>query len=282
VGTVSAGLLTYYGRITAPVTVSQAVTLDDKAWPASDITESSPSGAAGSSILGAGHWLMNQADKRILVNLESTSIDELEAAYPEYRLDAMIDDDALYVVLNDYIAWNDFAGLSFDYFITYDGGNKWIPQCNLALRDSEGTVKYYASAGFHIAGTVDARMSMTYGKDNFKIYDVAWTTDYGFWSDLKTNPDWVNTLKDLKFKYFVMQAGDTTVDPNPAAARQVVWISNFAFTYRTIIGIALPTLVPYGSVLQTVEFRMVYQFKPETSPGDYTIVTNVVPLGFWP
>jgi len=271
VGIVSASLLTYYGRITGTVTVSQAVTLDDKAWPASDITET-VSGAAGSSILGAGHWLRNQADKRILVNLETTSIPELDAAYPEYALDARVDDDALYCVLNDSIAWEYFTGLSFNYFITQDGGNKWIPQCNLALRDSEGTVKYYASA-VHIAGTVSARMSKTYNKADFTIYNLDWSTI--------ASPSQA-VLNPLTFKYFVMQAGYTAVDPNPPEAQQVAWISNFAFTYRTIIGIALPTLVPYGAVLQTVEFRMVYQFKAATSPADYIIVTNVVPLGFWP
>jgi len=287
VGTVSAGLLTYYGRITGTVTVSQAVTLDDKIWAASDITET-VSGAAGSSILGAEHWLRNQADKRILVNLETTSypILELSAAYPEYKLDATTDDDALYVVLNDYITWNDFGGLSFDYLMKSDDGHKAIPQCNLALRDSAGTVKYYASwvsweTG--ITGTIGVRTSITYNKDDFEIYDTAWTTKYGLWSTLKGDPGWTAALNALQFKYFVMQARDTEIDIwTGSVSHQIVWLSKFTTLYRNVIGIALPTLVPYGEILRTVEFRMVYVFDPRATEDTYTIVTNVVPLGFWP
>ena len=33
---------------------------------------------------------------------------------------------------------------------------------------------------------------------------------------------WIIPLKDLQFKYFVMQAGDTSVDPNDDARKQVV------------------------------------------------------------
>jgi hypothetical protein len=276
VGIVSAAVLNYYGSITATVTIAQAVTLDNKSVTGSGVTDSmlvtdTISGSAGSTLLGGTHWLRNQANNKILVNLGTTPIlPELEA-YPEYRLDATVDDDALCCVLNNYIAWNDFAGLSFNYFIE-SGGNNWIPQCNLALRDSEGKVEYYACAGFQTAGTVNVRTSMTYNKDDFTIYNLDWST--------MVNPD-VNVLNPLKFKCFVMQAGDTTVDPNPVGAQQVVWISKFAFPGRAIIGIALPTLVPDGLTLQTVEFRMVYQFNIATYPAVYTIVTNVIPIGFF-
>jgi hypothetical protein len=274
VGIVSAAVLQYYGSITATVSITQAVTLDNKSVPDSlTAVTDTISGSAGSTLLGGTHWLRNQANNKILVNLGTTPILDELAAYPEYELDATVDDDALCCVLNGYIAWKDFAGLSFNYFITQDGGNNWIPQCNLALRDSEGKVEYYACAGFHTAGTVGARTSMTYGKDDFIIYGLDWSTI--------VNPD-VNVLNPLKFKCFVIQAGDTTVDPNPTAAQQVAWISNFAFTYRTIIGIALPTLVPDGLTLQTVEFRMVYQFNIDTYPATgYTIVTNVIPIGLF-
>ncbi len=272
IGTVSATVLTYYGRITGTVTVSQAVTLDGLSMPESWAITEVVSGVAGSSIPGNVHNLVNGADKKIMVNLVSTPTDAAYKVYPEYKLDAWVDDDALYVVLNDYIAWQYFGGLSFDYFITYDGGNKWIPQCNRALRDSEGTVKYYASA-VHKVGTVGVRTSMTYNKADFTIYNLDWTTI--------ADPS-QEVLNPLTFKYFVMQAGYTAVDPNPSEAQQIAWPSNFAFPGRDIIGIALPTATPYGPVLQLVEFRMIYAFVPAASKGDYTIVTNVVPLGFGP
>lgn len=289
VGIVSAAVLTYYGRITATVTVSQAVTLDGNPWPASSITET-VSGSAGSLILGDGHYLVNNADKKIMVDLVSTEADEYDA-YPEYRLDARVDDDALFWVLNDYIAWEYFEGLSFDYYIV-SGPLEWIPQCNLVLRDGDGVAKYYAS--WHsfrtgINGTIGVRESITYVKDLFYFYELPSWNLLGLWQDTTwTGMDeaTTNTLKaeidGYQFKYFVMQAGDTSTDPNTGAWEQIVWLSKFTIPYRNVIGIALPTLVPYGSVLQLVEFRMLYDFVYNASEGDYTIVTNVVPLGFGP
>jgi hypothetical protein len=258
------------GRITATVNVTQWVLVDGKtiATGAGTIVETINATQGFPSYSPVVHTLKlaPAADKVLVVKMESTVVDGI-SVWHEYELNATVDDDALYCVLNDSIAWKDFAGLSFNYFITQDGGNKWIPQCNLALRDGAGTVKYYASAGFHTAGTIGARMNVTYNKGNFTIYNLDWTVYSGD----------VNALKDLKFKYFVIQAGDTTIDPNPAAAKQVVWISKFAFTYRTIIGIALRPL-PVPDYIRTVDFRIVYLPTTSVITG-CTIETSVYLIG---
>ena len=290
VGVASAAVLTYYGRITGTVTVNQAVKLDGLDVPGGsmDITET-VSGTAGNLILGDMHNLVNYADKKIMVNLVSTGISAPYGSfdgltvYPEYRLDARVDDDALFLVLNDTIIWKDFVGLSFNYLIAV-GPLQWIPQCNLALRDADGNVKYYAS--WHsfrtgINGTIGVRASITYDADDFYIFDTNWNL-IGFWGDLKTDSWWYDELKDLQFKYFVMQAGDTSNDPNTGPWEQVVWLSKFTIDpARDIIGIALPTSA-YGWTLQCVEFRMVYEFAYNAYPGEYKVKTDVVPLGFGP
>lgn len=287
VGVVSAAVLTYYGRITGKVTVGQTVLLDGLsiADGSADIIETL-SGCG--KILGNMHNLTTCSDiKKPVVVLNVSKVicpggcagGEVDV-YPEYRLDARWYDDALFVVLNDSIKWRDFANLSFGYFMEQGYSLRWIPQCNIALRDSAGDVKYFAS--WHsfrtgINGTVGMQTRITYEKDDFFIFGTDWSLK-GFWRDLKKDPWWWDELKDLQFKYFVMQAGDTSVDPNDDARKQVVWLYKFDFPGREIKGIAIPK--GYDPAVDEVEFRMVYDFAYNAYPGEYTIITDVVPLGW--
>lgn len=283
-GMVSAALLDYYGRITADVEVQQAVLLDGVDYNYGDISET-PSGAPG-IICGDTHNLRNNADVKIIVSLDSEITkwpgdnDEGLTVTPEYKLDATVDDDAFFVVLGSSILWSDFTGHSFDYLIESDGGENWIPQMNLVLRDSEGEAKYYAawhSFRTGITGTVGVRTSTTFYKDDFYIYSLPSWGLIGLWKDI-TDVDLINEINALQFSYFVRQAGDTFVDPNPEEKRQIVWLSNFAIPPKSIIGIGLPT-ESYGLVTQTVEFRMVYNLAYDIEPGTYTVETEVNYVG---
>ncbi len=287
VGLVSAAVLTYYGKITGTVTVGQAVKLDGLSVPDSlGITETK-SGVAG-LILGDMHNLVNYADEKIMVNLVSTGISAPSGdfsgftVYPEYRLNAMVDDDALFWVLSDPIVWSDFGGLSFDYYIA-SGPLEWIPQCNLVLRDGDGVAKYYAS--WHsfrtgINGTIGVRESITYVKDLFYFYELPSWALLGLWTDLDSTLQ--TEINLYQFEYFTMQAGDTSTDPNTGPWEQIVWLSEFATDpTKDIIGIALPTSA-YDPALRIVEFRMMYNFAPDIYPGEYVVKTDVIPLGFWP
>jgi len=68
VGAVSAGILTYYGRIESDVTVSQSVFLDDKSYTP-PIEEDF--GAVGGDVICKYHWLRNTASVPVAVNLVS-------------------------------------------------------------------------------------------------------------------------------------------------------------------------------------------------------------------
>jgi len=299
-GMVSAALLDYYGRITADVEVQQAVLLDGVDYNYGDISET-PSGAPG-IICGDTHNLRNNADVKIIVSLDSEITgapggdNEGLTVNPEYKLDATVDDDAFFVVLGSSITWGNFSGHSFDYLIESDGGNLWIPQMNLALRDGSGDVKYLAS--WHsfrtgMTGTVGERTGMTFNKDDFYIYRTNWHL-LGLWSDAQWYKEYVTTPTDLlnigetnalkaeidllQFSYFTRQAGDTSIDDNPTEAQQIVWLSNLAIPTRSVIGIGLPT-TDYDPALQIVEFRMVYNLAYDIEPGTYTVETEVNYVG---
>ena len=311
IGVATAALMPHFGKLTTTATMSQAVLVDGKSMPESgDITESI-SGVTCNTVLGNVHWLTNNADKKVIVDLVPTLTswpdncwDGLESAYPEYRLDARIDDDAFYVALDSDILWGDFNSASFDYLIDSDGGNLWIPQMNTVLRDSEeGVGQYYAcwhSFRTNIFGTVGARTSIAYEKGDFYIYELPSWHLLGLWSDSQwyaeytTNPGdlgdmyrtvyQTNQLKadvdNYQFNYFTRQAGDTSIDPNPIGAQQIVWLSNFAMDpVTTIKGIGLLDKPSSDPAQRNTEFRMLYVFACMAYEGDYTIVTKVNYIG---
>jgi hypothetical protein len=69
IGTVSATLLTYYGRIETSATVGQSVLLDDKDINGMPITETIS--AVGGDKVGRCHWLRNRASVPVTVQLVS-------------------------------------------------------------------------------------------------------------------------------------------------------------------------------------------------------------------
>lgn len=139
VGAASAAVLTYFGRITATVTVSQSVKLDGLGLPDSVITDVA-SGVAGSQIHGSLHYLTNDSpDKDAVVSLDSTVISGDSAGLtvvPKFRLDAVNgeDNDDLMVIPPTTI-WSNFVSVSFDYFITEDSIYTNTPHVNIALRE---------------------------------------------------------------------------------------------------------------------------------------------------
>jgi len=142
VGTASAALLTYFGRITATVMVSQSVKLDGLGYPDSMGVLDEVSGVAGSQIHGDLHWLTNaNPDKDAIVSLDSTIIsgdsDGLTIV-PKFRLDAVVgeDNDDLFVIPPT-TTWGAFVSVSFDYFITEDSVYTNTPHVNIALRDPD-------------------------------------------------------------------------------------------------------------------------------------------------
>lgn len=312
VGVASAALLPYFGEITTDINVTQSILVDGKGYDEMPITETL-NGVGGNLITGSKHWLRSNADDKITVNIiptleSSPDCPEGIEIYPEYKLDATVDDDVLFVALGSAITWADFTGISFSYLIEVDLSEKaWIPQITLVLRDSEGVGKYYAAwhsnSPRKIFGVVGERVSITYLKDDFLIYMLPSWEVLGLYGD-----DWEytwapeprlitpeeeaaikNELLTLQFGYFVQQAGCTTHDTNdqqictcdPALGAQirsqVVWVSNHAVPGRTVIGVkVLPS--SYGGVLATLEFRMVYKFHVLAIPGLYTITTKVQPV----
>lgn len=279
-GMVSAALLDYYGKITTTVDVQQAVLLDGVDYNYGDISETL-SGTPG-IICGDTHNLRNNADVKIIVNLDSTITgdDEGLTVTPEYKLDATVDDDAFFVVLGSSILWSNFTGHSFDYLIESDGGENWIPQMNLVLRDSEGEGQYYAawhSYRTEITGTVGERTSMTFDKDDFYIYELPSWGLIGLWKDI-TDTNLIDEINTLQFSSFTRQAGETSIDPNPEEKRQIVWLSNLAIPTRSVIGIGLPT-GDYDPALQIVEFRMIYNIAYDISPETYVVETEVNYVG---
>lgn len=282
----SAALLDYYGKITGTITVGQAVMLDGK-----DVTDGSldiiEELSGCDKILGPMHTLTTCSEiKKPLVKLNSTvtcpggdCVGGEVDVYPEYRLDATWYDDAFFMELNDYITWQAFTGLSFGYYMEPGYPLEWIPQCNLVLRDGDGVAKYYAS--WHsfrtgINGTIGKQTDMTYEKAQFYFYELPDWGLLGLWTDL--TPTQQAEINPYKFKYFVMQGGDTYTDPNTGAWEQIVWLYKFAVPTRAIKGIAI--IKGYDAAHDVVEFRMVYDFAYNAWPGIYTIVTHVTPLGW--
>ncbi len=290
IGVATAALLPHYGKITTTVDVEQSVTLDGKSMPASGEITDEINGVAGDLILGDNHLLTNNADKKIVIDLDDYKETKwpqsghggLKTAYPEYHLDATVDDDAFYVTLSGNIIWENFNSASFDYLMDSDGGNLWIPQMNIVLRDDQGEGQYYAawhSFRTGITGVVGERTSMTYEKGDFYIYELPSWALIGLWDGI-TDQDLIDKINLLQFSYFTRQAGDTSIDPdNPPVAEQKVWLSNFATSpSRDITGIGLPAS-SQGTVLQNLWFRMLYIFEDMAYPGIYEVETKVNYIG---
>jgi len=122
IGTASAALLTYFGRITSTVTISQSAKLDGLSVPESMGITETVSGVAGSQLHGPVHWLTNDNPEiDAIVSLDVTFIsgdpDGLTVT-PKFRLDAVEgqDNDALLVIAPT-TSWDSFVSISFEYMV---------------------------------------------------------------------------------------------------------------------------------------------------------------------
>ena len=283
---VSAGLIDYFGVLTGTVIIDQGLKLDGKDWNVPVTYSESLTSLEAKTVSSGLHYLTNDADVNGEVTLNTVcSTDDSGndcigiTTTTEYKLNSEVDDDALFVILDSSITWSSFNSASFDYLIESDGGNLWIPQMNIALRNDDGEVVYgvsWHSFRTDITGVVNERTSMIFEKDDFYIYGTEFSLipASGKWSE--AGEDLRNAMNPLQFSYFTRQAGDTSIDPNPEVARQIVWLSNFAMNPETTMkGIKVPTSA-YEPATQVVEFEIVTDFPQMLVPDTYTITTEVV------
>lgn len=255
-GIASAVTLDYYGRIIATVSVEQAVVLDGNTYPDLDISES-VSGTAGSTFYGAGHWLRNDADIWILVELTSTS----ESAYPQYKLAPTVtstdlgDEDDIHFYFTP-MTWGEFLQVSFDFDIV-SGPSERVPHVNMWLRYDGDAVQITTwNGGDPPAEIVDN--TATYTKADFTLIDGTAVTDYDDWE-----------VREVR-----IQSGNPSLDPSLPEDLQVVYVSNVKVNEALRTWIELPTQDYANIPGRIVEFRMAYYYEPNVV-GSGEIVTTV-------
>jgi hypothetical protein len=270
VGTTSATLLTYFGRITSTVTVSQSVKLDDLGYPGSlGITED-VSGVAGSQFHGPVHWLTN-ANPEIdaIVSLDSTITGgdpEGLTITPKFRLDAVQgqDNDDLLVIAPT-TSWDSFVSISFEYMVEVGSTYQKTPHVNIVLRDpSTGEFKcIIVSTEYDV--TLGQWNTATFTKDN--LINSGWC-DIGFGS---INANWV-------LNCFTREVADGS-GPITAAQVQTVWVKNPTFGGAVMYWFRVPN-TNYGNIpARVVAFKMGYDFAMNAAPGIRTVRTDLTYRG---
>jgi len=274
VGVASAGLLTYYGKITATINVEQSVKLDGKSIPQSEITEVID-GVAGSQMDGTVHYLTNaNPDKDAIVSLDSECIsgpngcDGLTIT-PKFRLDAVVgdDNDDLFVIPPTG-TWSDFESVSFDYFITEDSVYTKTPHVNIALRDGEGNAVCLLVSN-EIATSKGEWKTATFDKSAMESGSKIPLVDGG-----------CDNLEDLTYNSVTIEVADGW-NVIQEGQQQTVWVKNVKVNGVDNLWFRVPNANYGNEPARTVHFVMEYDFDIASQGGTYTVNTVVTPQGIY-
>jgi len=270
-GLATAGLLTYYAKITATINVEQAVKLDGQSMPDSQITET-VSGVAGSQIDGELHYLTNSnPEKDAIVSLDSQCISGPDGCdgltvTPKFRLDAIVNEsnDDLHVIPSTG-TWSEFQSVSFDYFITEDSVNTKTPHVNIALRDPDTGEFKCLIVSNEIESTRGEWKTVTFTKD--------WILA-NHWKTCDTiNDSWMyNSITiEVTDGAGLVQEGQ----------QQTVWVKNIKVNGANVTWFRVPNANYGNEQARTVHFKMEYDFDIASKGGEYTVVTKVTPHGVY-
>jgi hypothetical protein len=280
IGTVSAALLTYYGRIETSVTVGQSVLLDDKDINSMPITETIS--AIGGDKVCMYHWLRNRASVPVAVNLVSWGAPE--------------------GVTVGYYA----MGTSTTWHITPSGGPFDHVEADVTKTDKAGSVE------FKVAIVPDNPNGPQYGMGiaistsrdtiGFQVFYREWQTPYGWYYQ---EYPWTSPLHDLPYLgitatgsregkvftvdipigllggcgaeyYYAIQFRTNLIGTYPQGLN--LWAqtnaNNFAAATVGTIPIMPITLDP-GQVLP---FYICYKFDVAIAPVSFTLYTEVQPV----
>jgi len=274
VGTASAALLTYFGRITTTVMVSQSVKLDGLGYPDSMNVLDEVSGVAGSQIHGDLHWLTNaNPDTDAIVSLDSTIIsgdsDGLTIV-PKFRLDAVVDqdNDDLFVIPPTTI-WNDFVSVSFDCLVETGSAYLKSPHVNIALRNPDTGEATCLIVSFEYDVSLGVWQTITFTK-----------ADLG-----SVTPIFGSIVPTDMFNSVSIEIADGA-GVITAGQEQTVWVKNP--TIRAGSGPILMTWfrVPHPYTddnipARTVHFVMGYDFAMNAVAGERTVRTEVTYQGIY-
>jgi len=274
-GLATAGVLTYYGKITATVDVEQSVKLDGKSYPQSEIEET-VNGVAGSQISGDVHWLTNaNPDVDAIVSLDSectggpNGCDGLTSVTPKFRLDAVVDssnDDLL--VIPPTGKWSDFESVSFDYFITKDSVYTNTPHVNIALRDADGNVMCLLVSN-EIPTSKGEWKTATFDKSAMESGSKIPFVDGG-----------CDDLEDLTYNSVTIEVADGW-DKIQEGQEQTVWVKNVKVNGVDKLWFRIPNANYGNEQARTVHFAMEYDFDIASQGGTYTVNTVVTPHGVY-
>jgi len=278
VGAVSAGILTYYGRIESDVTVSQSVFLDDKSYTP-PIEEDF--GAVGGDVICKYHWLRNTASVPVAVNLVSWGAPE-GVTVKYYTM-----------------------GTSTKWHITPSGGDYDKVEADVTKTDKAGSVE------FKVEIVSDNPAGHTYGMGiaistdistiGFQVFYQEWQTPYVWY--YQAYP-WTSELHDLPYLgitatgdrdhkvftvdipigllggcgakyYYAIQFRTNLIGTYPQGLN--LWAQTTAgyFASATVGTIpAMPITLEPGQVLP---FYICYEFDKAIAPETFTIYTEVRP-----
>ena len=273
-GLATAGLLTYYAKITATINVEQAVKLDGKSMPESEITET-VNGVAGSQIDGELHYLTNaNPEKDAIVSLDSQCISGPDGCdgltvTPKFRLDAIVGEsnDDLHVIPTTG-TWSEFQSVSFDYFITEDSVNTKTPHVNIALRDSDGNAVCLLVSN-EIESTKGEWKTATFSKADMESGSQIPLVDGG-----------CDDLDSLTYNSITIEVTDGT-GLVQEEQQQTVWVKNVKVNGATTSWFRVPNANYGNEQARTVHFVMEYDFDIASKGGEYTVETKVTPHGVY-
>lgn len=273
-GLATAGLLTYYAKITATINVEQAVKLDGKSMPDSQITET-VNGVAGSQIDGELHYLTNaNPEKDAIVSLDSQCISGPDGCdgltvTPKFRLDAVVGEsnDDLHIIPSTG-TWSEFQSVSFDYFITDDSVNTKTPHVNIALRDSDGNAVCLLVSN-EIESTKGEWKTVTFNKADMESGSQIPLVDGG-----------CDNLDSLTYNSITIEVTDGAGLVQDGQ-QQTVWVKNVKVNGATTSWFRVPNANYGNEQARTVHFMMEYDFDIASKGGEYTVETNVTPHGVY-